>query len=380
VPETQRDDSHEGQDLGPGIDPVAGFEGAAGAGAGHSEDHGHGHAFDIGAAILHHNMPYPAWEIFSGKPIITFNLAEYAAIKYYKLSKYEAFAEADPAPYLEWAEGVAARPDFRFDHTQLEAEGLAKAMVVAEQKSLVTLPQSLGFLNQQTFFGTIALLLLFLVLGVFAKRRPDQLKPAGRVQHFFESIVIYLRDEVVRPSMHHGADRWLPFLGTMFFMILAVNLFGLIPGTGTMSGNIGVTAAWAAIVLLLMLGCGMKEQGLKYWINIVPIHFTWALSPVWFLLLVIELMGLIIKPAALAIRLFANMFAGHTVLLVFLSLGYIVLSKNADSAGLAMGLKGFGWILALAFYAMEVLVAFIQAYVFTLLAALFIGMSIHPEH
>jgi len=104
------------------------------------------------------------------------------------------------------------------------------------------------------------------------------------------------------------------------------------------------------------------------------------MSPVWLLLLVIELMGLVIKPAALAIRLFANMFAGHTVLLVFLSLGYIIIAANPESPGLAVGLKGFGWFLALLFHAMEVLVAFVQAYVFTLLAALFIGMSIHPEH
>lgn len=377
MPETQRDDSQA--DPGPGLQPVSGYEGAAGAGAGLEDGHAH-HAFDIGAAILHHNMPYPAWEIFHGRPIITFDRAGYAAINYGELSHDPAFADADGTPYLDWATEHASKPDFRFDHSQLDPAVLAKAMVVAGDHSLVTLPRPLSFLNQQVFFGTIALLLLFLIVAVFARRKPEQLKPANRVQHFFESIVLYLRDEVVRPSMHHGGDRWLPFLSTMFFMILAVNLFGLIPGTGTMSGNIGVTAAWAAIVLLLMLGCGMKEQGAKYWVNIVPIHFTWAMSPVWLLLLVIELMGLIIKPAALAIRLFANMFAGHTVLLVFLSLGYIVLAKNADSAGLAMGLKGFGWILALAFHAMEVLVAFIQAYVFTLLAALFIGMSIHPEH
>jgi F-type H+-transporting ATPase subunit a len=130
-----------------------------------------------------------------------------------------------------------------------------------------------------------------------------------------------------------------------------------------------------------MLFFGMKEQGLKFWINIVPIHFTIGMSPVWFLLLIIELMGLIIKPVALAIRLFANMFAGHTVLLVFLSLGYIIAAKDGgEASGLAYALGSFGWLLGFAFHAMELLVAFIQAYVFTMLAAMFIGMSIHPEH
>ena len=346
--------------------------------AGHAAG-GHHHPFDIMGVILHHNMPYPAWEPIHGVSLITFDLGTYAAINYEALSHEPGFATADGSEYQDWAVQVAGTKDFRYSES-LDSTQLAKAMVVADSHSIVTLPKALSFLNQQTFFGTVALMLLFLVLGVFAKRKPDQLKPASRIQHFFESIVMYLRDEVVRPSFHHGADKWLPFVSTVFFMILAVNLFGLVPGTGTMSGNIGVTGAWAAIILVLMLVCGMKEQGPKYWINLVPIHFTLGMSPVWLLLLVIELMGLVIKPAALAIRLFANMFAGHTVLVVFLSLGYIIVAANPESTGLGMGLKTFGWLLALAFHAMEVLVAFIQAYVFTLLAALFIGMSIHPEH
>jgi F-type H+-transporting ATPase subunit a len=147
-----------------------------------------------------------------------------------------------------------------------------------------------------------------------------------------------------------------------------------------MSGNIGVTAAWALVVLLCMLLFGMKEQGLKYWVTLVPIPFTWALSPIWLLLLVIEASGLLIKPVALAIRLFANMFAGHTVLLVFLSLGYVLIAKQPEGTFIAGSLAVFGWLLAVVFHFMELLVAFIQAYVFTMLAALFIGSSIHPEH
>jgi F-type H+-transporting ATPase subunit a len=359
-----------------------GADNAVHADASHAEDgHADGahHGFNMGAAILHHNMPHPAWEIFHGSPIITFDRGLYAAVNYDYLRGDEAFATADGAAYQSWAEEVAATPDFRVQQ-KLDANELAKAMAVVDNHSFVTFPKALSFVNQQTFFGTVALLLLFLVVGVFFRRTKEQLAPANRVQHFFESIVVYLRDEVVRPNISHGADKWLAFLSTLFLMILAVNLFGLIPGTGTMTGNIGVTAAWSVVILFCMLFFGMKEQGPKFWINLVPIHFTWAMSPVWLLLLVIELMGLIIKPAALAIRLFANMFAGHTVLLVFLSLGYIIFAQDPESVGLATGLKGFGWLLAAAFHAMEVLVAFIQAYVFTLLSALFIGMSIHPEH
>ena len=147
-----------------------------------------------------------------------------------------------------------------------------------------------------------------------------------------------------------------------------------------MSGNIGVTGGFAVVILLMMLGYGMKAQGAKFWITLVLIHFTWALSPIWVLLLLIELLGLVIKPFALAVRLFANMFAGHTVLLVFLSLGYVIVAQAPASTGLATGLGITGFVLAVGFHAMEILVAFIQAYVFTMLSAMFIGASIHPEH
>ena len=129
-----------------------------------------------------------------------------------------------------------------------------------------------------------------------------------------------------------------------------------------------------------MLFFGMKEQGFKFWINLVPVHFSWGMSPVWLLLLIIEMLGLVIKPVALAIRLFANMFAGHTVLLVFMSLGFVVISQDPSATGLAQILGVSGWLFGCVFHFMEVLVAFIQAYVFTMLAAMFIGMSIHPEH
>jgi len=351
------------------------------------EDHvvvegGHaGHGFDFMGALVHHNMPFPAWEVLPGHPFIVFDKARYAAIEigHQKLPAAE-LAEAEATEeHLAWAEEVLAEPDFRYNEEALDATTLAKGMAVVDSHALMVFPKPLAWMNQQLFFGTIALILLALFMGLVVRRKPDQLKPVNRLQHFFESITIYLRDEVVRPAIPHG-DSWLPFFVTLFFMILAVNLFGLIPGTGTMSGNIGVTGAWATIILLLMLAFGMKEQGPKYWINIVPIPFTWALSPVWVLLFIIETLGLIIKPAALAIRLFANMFAGHTVLLVFFSLGYMLINANPDAAATAVGIKGLGWLLGFAFHAMEVLVAFIQAYVFTLLSALFIGMSIHPEH
>jgi F-type H+-transporting ATPase subunit a len=344
----------------------------------HAANEGAHAPFSIQAAMLHHNAIFPAWEPAAGHPWLIFDLGTYAAIELPHLRHETSFASADGAPYLDWAREVVARGDFRYEHG-LDAGDVAKAMAVAAHEA-PALPKSLSWINNQIFFGGIAFSLLFLVVGVLFRRRRDQLKPEGRIQGAIEGLVVYLRDEIVRPAFH-GHDRpWTPFFVSMFLMILSANLFGLIPGTGTLTANIGVTAGFALITLVCMLFFGMKAQGLAFWPNLVPIHFSWGMSPIWFLLLIIELLGLAIRPFALAVRLFANMFAGHTVMLVFLSLGYVIISQSHDSVGLASSLGVFGFILAIAFHAMEVLVAFVQAYVFTMLSAMFIGMSIHPEH
>ena len=161
-----------------------------------------------------------------------------------------------------------------------------------------------------------------LFVCVWGRRKADQLKPQGRVQNMIEAVTIYIRDEVVRPSIHHG-DGWTAHFTALFLAVLAFNLFGLIPGGGAASAHIAVTGAFAFMTLAAMLIFGMKAQGVgTFWVTLVPVPFT--LAPmglaIWLILAVIEVAGLIIKPVALAIRLFANMFAGHVVILSFTSL------------------------------------------------------------
>ena len=335
-------------------------------------------SFDFAAAISHHNMPYPAFEPLHGKPILIFDLAGYANrnLEYLQVEHAAELQDAKPTPdMIRWA-GEKAGVD--------GAAPLAKAMALADHKSTFgSLPQSMAWLNQQIFWGTIALLILAAALIGFARRKPGQLKPEGRIQHMLEAVTLFVRDDIVRPNFHHHPDGWVPHFAAIFFAILACNLIGLIPGTGTATGNIGVTVALAATTLLSMLFFGMKEQGIgKFWINLVPVPFSLkpAELPIWLMLAGIEGLGLLIKPVALAIRLFANMFAGHTVLLAFTSLGLIINSARPDLSALGYGMSGFGLILAFAIFFLELLVAFIQAYVFTLLSAVFIGSSMHPEH
>jgi F-type H+-transporting ATPase subunit a len=355
-----------------GADVGAVAHGSAGA---HGGAH---HAFDFAAAISHHNLAYPAWEPIHGTPLLIFDLADYAAKNQAMLLADGAKAQPDAAQ-LAWAREYAAEHG-----APAEAGGqLATAMAVAEQHSwLGAFPRGLSFFNQQIFFGTVAMLLLAAVLLVFARRRPGEVKPQGRIQHMLEAIVLFVRDDIVRPNIHHG-DKWTAHFAAIFLAILACNLIGLIPGTGTATGNVAVTTALALTTLGSMLFFGMKAQGVaKFWINLVPVHFSTkpAELMIWCMLAGIEILGLLIKPTALAIRLFANMFAGHTVLLAFCSLGLIIFSARPDMSGLAVGMSGFGLLLAFAIFFLELLVAFIQAYVFTLLSAVFIGQSMHPEH
>ncbi|MFW5828664.1 MAG: F0F1 ATP synthase subunit A [Planctomycetota bacterium] len=316
------------------------------------------HGFDLSAGLDHHNGPYPAIEWFHHQPVLIFDPYDFAVIKYRHAHHVD---EATAVAYVE-----------------------ANAGYVQQWRDAAwigTMPGPLQFFNTQTFWGTIALIVTSLIVGLLGRRRAGEQRPHGRQQNAIEAVVQFVRDDIVRPNIHHG-DRWTVHITAVFLAVLSFNLMGLVPGTGTASGNIMVTAGFAITTLLTMLIGGMREQGVGgYWVNLVPVPFT--LNPVglsiWIMLAVIELMGLIIKPAALAIRLFANMFAGHTILLAFTALGAIVHTAGANGV-LTLGLGAAGLFLAVAIYLLELLVAFVQAYIFTLLSAVFIGASVHPEH
>lgn len=345
-----------------------------------AEDAAHAAPYDFMGTLMHHIRPYPAIQYGHGDAVLILNVGEFAQRNYAHLAHDADFATADGSAFAGWAGEIAAKPGYAGP----AAPELAKAMTVASNDSLLgSLPKPLSWLNQQTFFGTFALLLLAATLLIFARRKPEQLKPANRVQHLIEAAVLFVRDDIVRPNISHHADVWVPHFSAMFLAILAFNLIGLAPVFSAASGNPGVTAAFASMTLLAMLFYGIKEQGpVSFWINLVPVHWSWKPMDmvIWLMLAPIELLGLFIKPAALAIRLFANMFAGHAVLISFSSLGFILLAANPDDGALALGMGGFGFLMTVALYFLELLIAFLQAFVFTVLSAVFIGQAMHPEH
>ena len=221
---------------------------------------------------------------------------------------------------------------------------------------------------------TKAVVMMWIVAGflvalfALAARRAKDPVPRG-LRNVLEVLILFVRDEIARKNIAHGADRYVGFLATTFFFILVCNLAGLVPGAFTATGSISVTAALATMAFLMIQWGGIREFGVAgHFKNLLPPGLPWWIVP---LMVPVEILGVFAKPFALAVRLFANMTAGHVVIysLVFI----IFIMKSAAWAGMSVPF-------ALFIYLLEILVAFLQAFIFTLLTALFIGMSVHPAH
>jgi F-type H+-transporting ATPase subunit a len=227
--------------------------------------------------------------------------------------------------------------------------------------------------NLQLFQLAAVLLILVGFSGV-----PAHLRQGGgdAVTRVLTGFVSWVRDEMVFPSMgKERGTKFLPFFLALFFFILFMNLLGLVPGAATATASVWVTAALASITLFAMLVCGMIVQGpFAFWKNLVP-HVPLALWPLMFF---IELVGLVIKPFALTIRLFANMNGGHMVVLSFMGLMFYFAQMNGQVVGWATSPLAIGF--AVFIMIIESFVAVLQAFIFTQLSILFIQTSVHPEH
>jgi F-type H+-transporting ATPase subunit a len=232
-----------------------------------------------------------------------------------------------------------------------------------------------------TKFMVLEVVVAFLMLAIFiplARRLANGELPRGRFCNMFEAMILFIRDQMVRPAIgQHDADRYLPFIWTLFFFILFCNLMGLVPWTGSPTGDFAVTSALAVIAFCTVIGSGMMKYGaVKFWLGLcppmeMPFSFKIFLVP---MILFIEIFGLFIKHTILAIRLLANMFAGHLVLAV-------VIGFTADCAAslLWYGVTPASVMGGAALDILELLVAFIQAYIFAFLTALFIGLAVHQH-
>lgn len=219
----------------------------------------------------------------------------------------------------------------------------------------------------------IALTILVLLMTSVAKRykqgQGTTKAPTG-FQNAIEPVIMFVRDEVAKPNLGHKYKKFMPFLLTVFFFILINNIFGLIPGSANVTGNIAFTAVLGIISLLVINFSGNKH----YWGHIfnppVPMGVKLIMIPV-------EILSIFTKAFALIIRLFANMLAGHIIIICLVSLIFIF-SGISKVAG--VGFSPISVAFAAFIYVIEVLVAFIQAFIFTNLTAVFIGQAVEEGH
>lgn len=224
-----------------------------------------------------------------------------------------------------------------------------------------------------------------LMIGVFVwlgRRMTEQVSPQGRCWNFFEAILLFIRDGIARVAIgEKEGDQFAPLLWTIFFFILFCNLLGLVPWLGTATGSLSVTVGLAVVAFTVTIGAGIAALGpAGFWLNMVPhIELEGLLKPLEYVIklvvFVIEVIGLVIRHAVLAIRLLANMAAGHLVILSIL--GLIVMAANTAGPAIYSMVAVAGVLGTVAINLLELLVAFIQAYVFTFLSALFIGAAVH---
>ena len=227
--------------------------------------------------------------------------------------------------------------------------------------------------NLQIFQVAAVLLVLVCFMRVPSYVRTGKGDPLTRI---FAGFADWVREEMVFKTMgREDGTRFLPYFMAVFFLILFMNLLGLVPFAATATASIFVTAALAVTTFAAIILCGMFVQGpIAFWKNLVP-HVPLALWPLMF---VVEVIGLCVKPVSLTIRLFANMSGGHMVVLSFMGLIFFM-AKTWGTAG-GWGASPFGLAFSVFIMIIESFVALVQAYIFAQLSILFVHASMHPEH
>ena len=240
-------------------------------------------------------------------------------------------------------------------------------------------PASLGTgcldlsLTKHTFWMLVGSVIVVLLFTFGANRNPQQPVPHGLRQNLLEMLVLFVRNEIAIPNIgKEEGPRYVPYLLSVFFFVLTLNLLGLVPWASTATGNLGVTLALALCTFVLTQIASIRAAGVGGYLKHLTAGAPWW---IWIIMVPVEILGLFTKPFALMLRLFANMLAGHIVLfsligLIFI-LGHVVVSVVAVPFGIFI-------------YLLELFVAFLQAYIFAMLSALYIGMGVamghHDEH
>ena len=236
--------------------------------------------------------------------------------------------------------------------------------------------------NYLVFLFIACIVMLIITLTARSKA---SLIPKGRFYNLIELMVEFVRNDMAIANIGPDGAKYFPFLGTVFFFILINNIIGTLPGGKPGTGTMGVTVALALVAFVMFNGAGMQKKGVGGYIKgLVPHGVPGVLWPV---IWVIELISLLIRPFTLSIRLFANMYAGHIVLGIFSILTSIAAeqiimgNEGTGAANIAIGgISAIAWMALLtALYVLEIVVAVLQAYIFTLLTTVYISLAV-AEH
>ncbi len=302
--------------------------------------------FDASAVILHHVMDDHVWHFFDGHHGTLF----LPVIVHSSERGLEAFSSRN---FYDEHHNVVAYNGYTLEHNHIYLNGNS-VLDLSITKNVAML-----------LINAVILILVFTAVARGYKRNSGK-APKG-IQSFFEPVIIFVRDEVVKPNIGHNYEKFFPYLLTLFFFILFGNLLGLLPGAGNLTGNIAVTMVLAFLTFIITNVNGNKGYwGHILWTPGVPL----PLRPI---IMLVEVIGIFTKPLSLTVRLFVAITAGHIVLLALICLTFIF-----GSIWVGVGSS----IIVLFISLIELLVAGIQAYVFTLFTSLYIGMAIadHEHH
>jgi F-type H+-transporting ATPase subunit a len=323
---------------------LAGFSTVAKA----SESDSTAEAFNASEVILHHVMDDHIWHFFDGH----YGTLYLPVIVYSSDRGLEVFSSGN---FYDEHHNVVEYNGYKLDHNHIYLTGSDKAVLD------ISITKNVAML----LINATLMLLVFLAVAKGYKKNAGK-APSG-VQSFFEPIIVFVRDEIVKPNIGHNYEKFMPYLLTLFFFILMGNILGLLPGAANLTGNIAVTLTLAVFTFIITNVSGNKA----YWA-----HILWTPGvplPLRLVILPVEIIGIFTKPFSLTVRLFVAITAGHIVLLSLISLAFIFQSVTV----------GFvSSLIVLFINLIELLVAGIQAYVFTLFTSLYIGMATadHEHH
>ncbi len=312
--------------------------------------------YDPGKMIMDHVTDAHDWHLFGeGHDAVSISLP---VILYVKSTGFVTFSSSN------FQHGHAAYDGFELNE---------KGSVVWEDELNTESIYDLS-ITKNVFAMMLAVLSLMLItIGMARSYRKREGKAPKGFHNLIEPLILFIRDDVARASIGHKADQYLPMLLSIFFFIFVNNLFGLIPifpGGANVTGNIAVTMVLAVFVFLTVNLNANKYYWKHIFIPDVPVWMYVIIIP-------IEIMGLVLKPFVLMLRLFANITAGHIIILGFFSLIFIF---GAMKPGLGLAVSPLSVAFTVFMSLLELLVAFLQAYVFTLLTAIYIGSAIEEHH